>query len=49
MADPVVMGKNQFRGVLFKYGPKPVQVCCFIFSFGIFLIITIGSWIGFKI
>ncbi|KAK9182486.1 hypothetical protein WN944_025631 [Citrus x changshan-huyou] len=26
MAGPVVMGKNQFRGVLFKYGPKPVQV-----------------------
>ncbi|KDO74821.1 hypothetical protein CISIN_1g018555mg [Citrus sinensis] len=26
MGGPVVMGKNQFRGVLFKYGPKPVQV-----------------------
>lgn len=31
-----VVRKNQFRGVLFKYGPKPIQVCqsvilCFLF------------------
>lgn len=25
-AGPVVR-KNQFRGSLFKYGPKPIQVC----------------------
>lgn len=24
-----VVSKNQFRGVMFKYGPKPIQVCRF--------------------
>lgn len=34
-----VVRKNQFRGVLFKYGPKPIQVCQSVILFSCFRIV----------